>query len=127
MNFSDRLAEQIRLKNNPTVMGLDPKLEYIPASIMEKYFCLDADPFKAAADSILEFNKRLIDATFDIIPAVKPQLAYYEMYGPEGLRALYETISYAREKGLLVIADGKRNDIGSTAEAYAAAYLVEQI
>jgi orotidine-5'-phosphate decarboxylase len=123
MNFSDRLAEQIRLKNNPTVMGLDPRLEYIPASIKEKHFSGKTDPLKAAADSILEFNKKLIDATYDIIPAVKPQLAYYEMYGPEGLRALYETILYAREKGLLVISDGKRNDIGSTAEAYAAAYL----
>jgi orotidine-5'-phosphate decarboxylase len=123
MNFSDKLAEQIRLKNNPTVMGLDPKLEYIPASIKDKHYSKNTEAFKAAADSILEFNKRLIDATFDIIPAVKPQLAYYEMYGPEGLRAFYKTVSYAKEKGLLVIADGKRNDIGSTAEAYAAAYL----
>lgn len=123
MNFSDRLAEQIRLKNNPTVMGLDPKLEYIPASIMERYFTGNADPFKAAAGSIIEFNKKLIDAVHDMIPAVKPQLAYYEMYGTEGIRAFNETVSYAKEKGLLVIADGKRNDIGSTAEAYAAAYL----
>lgn len=125
MNFSDRLAEQIRIKDNPTVMGLDPKLEYIPVSIKEKHFSNGTEPFKAAAGSILEFNKKLIDATCDIIPAVKPQLAYYEMYGPEGLRAFYETVSYARKKGLMVIADGKRNDIGSTAEAYAAAYLGE--
>lgn len=125
MNFSDKLAEQVRIKNNPTVLGLDPKLEYIPASIKEKHFSKSTEPFIAAAGSILEFNKKLIDATFDIIPAVKPQLAYYEMYGPEGLRAFYETVSYARNKGLIVIADGKRNDIGSTAEAYAGAYLGE--
>lgn len=125
MNFSDRLAEQIRKKNNPTVMGLDPKLEYIPSSIKDRHFSGNADPFKAAAGSILEFNRRLIDAVHDIIPAVKPQLAYYEMYGTEGLRAFCETVSYAKGKGMIVIADGKRNDIGSTAEAYAAAYLGE--
>lgn len=123
MNFSDKLAEQIKLKKNPSILGLDPKLEYIPASIKEKNFLNNAESSKAAADSIVEFNKRLIDATFDIIPAIKPQLAYYEMYGLEGLRAFYETVGYAKEKGLLVIADGKRNDIGTTAEAYAAAYL----
>lgn len=125
MNFSDRLAEQIKLKNNPTVMGLDPKLEYIPASIKEKHFSEEKEVSRAAAKSIIKFNKRLIDATFDIIPAIKPQLAYYEMYGLEGLRAFYETVAYAKEKGLLVIVDGKRNDIGTTAEAYATAYLGE--
>ncbi|MGI6084571.1 MAG: orotidine-5'-phosphate decarboxylase [Acetivibrionales bacterium] len=123
MNFSDKLAQQIRLKNNPSVLGLDPKLEYIPASIKEKFFTGNADSKKAAADSIIEFNKKLINALCDIIPAIKPQLAYYEMYGTEGIRAFYETIGYAKEKGLLVVADGKRNDIGTTAQAYAAAYL----
>lgn len=123
MNFSDMLAEQIKLKNNPTVLGLDPKLEYIPTSIKEKHFLNNTEYSIAAADSIIEFNKRLIDSTFDIIPAIKPQLAYYEMYGLEGIRAFYETVGYAKGKGLLVIADGKRNDIGTTAEAYATAYL----
>jgi len=123
MNFSDKLAHQIQLKNNPSVLGLDPKLEYIPASIKEKYFVNNVSFQKAAADCIIEFNKRLIDALYEVIPAVKPQLAYYEMYGIEGIRAFYETIRYAKEKGLLVIADGKRNDIGTTAQAYAAAYL----
>jgi len=123
MNFSDKLAKQIKLKNNPSVLGLDPKLEYIPASIKEKYFVKNVNYQKAAAECIIEFNKRLIDALYDVIPAVKPQLAYYEMYGIEGIRAFNETIGYAKEKGLLVIADGKRNDIGTTAQAYAAAYL----
>jgi len=123
MNFSDKLAKQIKLKNNPSVLGLDPKLEYIPESIKKKYFVKNVSYQKAAADCIIEFNKRLIDALYEVIPAIKPQLAYYEMYGIEGIRAFYETISYAKEKGLLVIADGKRNDIGTTAQAYAAAYL----
>ena len=123
MNFSDKLANQIKLKNNPSVLGLDPKLEYIPESIKKKYFVENVSYQKAAADCIIEFNRRLIDALHEVIPAVKPQLAYYEMYGTEGIRAFYDTIRYAREKGLLVIADGKRNDIGTTAQAYASAYL----
>lgn len=123
MNFSDRLEKAIKKKNNPSVLGLDPRLEYIPASIREKCRIEADNDFQAAARSILEFNKRLIDATCDIIPAIKPQAAYYEMYGPDGLWALKETIAYGREKGLMVIADGKRNDIGSTAEAYSAAFL----
>lgn len=123
MNFSDKLTELIKQKNNPSVLGLDPKLEYIPESIKNKYFNNYDAPGKAVAGSIVEFNKRLIDALYDIIPAVKPQLAYYEMYGIDGINAFYETVAYAKEKGLLVIADGKRNDIGTTAQAYAKAYL----
>ena len=80
--------------------------------------------FKAAAEAILEFNKGLMDALCDLVPAVKPQSAYYEMYGLEGIRAYYETIRYAKEKGFYVIADGKRNDIGSTSDAYATAFMV---
>ncbi len=123
MHFSDKLAEKVLKKKNPSVLGLDPKLEYIPDSIKKKAFEENACKKKAAAQSIVEFNRRLIDAVYDIIPAIKPQLAYYEMYGLEGLWALDETIRYAKSKDLLVIADGKRNDIGTTAEAYAAAYL----
>lgn len=123
MSFSDKLAEQVLLKKNPSVLGLDPKLEYIPDSIKLKAFEENACKRKAAAQSIVEFNKRLIDAVYDIIPAIKPQLAYYEMYGLEGLWAFSETIQYAKSKNLLVIADGKRNDIGTTAEAYASAYV----
>lgn len=125
--FIDRLMEKVIKLQNPTVMGLDPKLEYIPLSIRKKNLELYGNTFKAASESILEFNKRLIDAVADIIPAIKPQLAYYEMYGTDGLRAFEETVRYGHEKGLLVIADGKRNDIGSTSEAYSRAYLGETL
>lgn len=123
MNFSDKLAEQVLKKRNPSILGLDPKLEFIPDSIKKKAFEENDCKRKAAAQSIVEFNTRLMDAVYDIIPAIKPQLAYYEMYGAEGLWAFYETVRYAKSKNLLVIADGKRNDIGPTAEAYASAYL----
>lgn len=120
----NRLCELIIEKQNPTVMGLDPKLDYIPERIKtaarEQY---PDDQFAAAADALLMFNKELMDATADLVAAVKPQVAYYEMYGWQGMRAYAETISYAKEKGFYVIADVKRNDIGSTAEAYSAAYL----
>ncbi|MEN6315298.1 MAG: orotidine-5'-phosphate decarboxylase [Clostridiaceae bacterium] len=121
--FIDRLVENIKKLDNPTVVGLDPKLEYIPGSIREKAFKEHGAGLEGAAGAVIQFNRKLIDAVSDIVPAVKPQLAYYEMYGPEGMRAFNETCAYARKKGLLVIADGKRNDIGSTAEAYSAAYL----
>ena len=119
----DILIEKIKEKKNPSVIGLDPKLEYVPNYIKKKNFTEHGNSLKAAAESILDFNKGLIDELYDIIPAVKPQSAYYEMYGFEGVRVLYETIKYAKEKGLYVITDVKRNDIGSTAEAYSAAYL----
>lgn len=123
MHFSDRLAKAIREKHNPTVMGLDPKLEYIPEALRFQAAKVSGNAFQAAAESIVAYNFALIDAVADIIPAVKPQLAYYEWIGAEGLRAFDLTCRYAREKGLLVIADGKRNDIGSTAEAYSGAFL----
>lgn len=123
--FIDRLIESIKEKNNPTVVGLDPKLEYLPAFIREKAFKEYGINLKGAAQAILQFNKQLLDAVYDQIPAVKPQLAYYEMYGTEGMIAFDETCKYAKSKGLLVIADGKRNDIGTTAEAYSKAFLGE--
>lgn len=123
--FIDRLISSIKKLDNPTVVGLDPKPEYIPAQIREKAFREYGTGLEGAAGAILQFNKKLIDAVYDIVPAVKPQLAYYETYGPEGMKAFAETCVYARSKGLLVIADGKRNDIGSTAEAYSAAFLGE--
>jgi len=119
-NFADRLAGKIKEMNNPTVLGLDPKLDYVPAFIRDKWARGESNAQIASARAILEFNKALIDATCDIIPAVKPQFAYYEMYGIEGLRILKETIDHARAKGMIVIADAKRNDIGATAQAYAA-------
>lgn len=121
--FIDRLISSIKRLDNPTVVGLDPKLEYMPAYIRESAFKEHGAGLKGVAEAVIRFNKKLIDAVYDIVPAVKPQLAYYEMYGLEGIRAFVETCAYARSKGLLVIADGKRNDIGSTAEAYSTAFL----
>ena len=119
----DRLIEKIAEKQNPTVAGLDPKLDYVPEYIKQKAFSEHGETLKGAAEALLEFNKGLIDAICDIVPAVKPQAAYYEMYGYEGVKVLYETQDYARSKGMFIITDGKRNDIGSTMESYAAAHL----
>lgn len=119
----DRLIDAIRAKNNPTVAGLDPKLSFVPDFIKQESFSKYGNTLEAAADALLTFNKGLIDALCDIVPAVKPQCAYYEMYGWQGVKALHDTIAYAKEKGLFVITDGKRNDIGTTMEAYAAAHL----
>jgi len=122
MSF-DRLISKIIETQNPTVLGLDPKLDYIPADLKEEAYKLHGKTLEGAADALLRFNKALIDAIYDIVPAVKPQVAYYEMYGWQGVRALAETISYAQSKGLFVIADCKRNDIGATMEAYSKAWL----
>ena len=119
----DRLIEKIEQTQNPSVAGLDPKLDYVPEFIREKCFEKYGETLKGAAKAIYEFNKGLIDALYDIVPAVKPQAAYYEMYGPAGMKALCKTQEYARSKGMYVITDGKRNDIGSTMDAYAAAHL----
>ncbi len=121
----DLLIKKIIEKNNPSVAGLDPKMDFIPEFIKEKAFEQYGKTLKGAAEAILEFNKGLIDGFCDIVPAVKPQSAYYEMYGLEGLRAMDETIKYAKSKGLYVILDVKRNDIGTTAQAYSNAYLGE--
>ena len=119
-NFADDLARKISEFDNPTVMGLDPRLEYIPESIRDKWMKeLAPDAELAAAMAIYEFNTTLIDAVCDIVPAIKPQFAYYEMYGVTGIDTLKKTIAYAKSKGMIVIADAKRNDIGSTATAYA--------
>ncbi|MCH5324653.1 MAG: orotidine-5'-phosphate decarboxylase [Eubacterium sp.] len=122
MSF-DRLAEAICAKQNPTVAGLDPKLEYVPEYIKEKAFNKYGETLKGAAKALLEYNKGLIDALYEIVPAVKPQAAYYEMYGYHGVKTLYKTQEYAKSRGMYVITDGKRNDIGSTMEAYAAGHL----
>ena len=119
----DRLIEKIEQTQNPSVAGLDPKLDYVPAFIKDKCFEKYGETLKGAAKALYEFNKGLIDALYDIVPAVKPQAAYYEMYGTAGVKALYKTQEYARSKGMYVITDGKRNDIGTTMEAYATAHL----
>lgn len=121
----DKLIRAIIAKKNPTVVGLDPKLDFIPAEMLEQARQGARDTFAAAGEALWLFNKAIIDCTYDLVPAVKPQSAYYEMYGIAGLKALSRTIDYAREKGLYVILDAKRGDIGTTAEAYSAAYLGE--
>jgi len=118
----DLLIEKIRAKNNPTVAGLDPKIEYVPRYIIDKNYSIYGKNIKTVIESIFEFNKGLIDALCDIVPAVKPQSAYYEMLGYHGAKLLDRTVQYAKEKGLYVICDVKRNDIGSTAAAYAEGY-----
>ena len=122
MSF-DRLIGKIIETQNPTVVGLDPKLEYIPEFIKKKCFKKYGSGFKGAAAAIYKYNKAIIDEIYDIVPAIKPQSAYYEMYGWQGVRCLYKTIRYAQKKGMFVMVDGKRNDIGATMEAYSAAYL----
>lgn len=119
----DRLIENIVKTQNPSVVGLDPKLDYVPEYIKEKKFKKYGKTLKGAAKAIWEFNKEIIDEIHDICPAIKPQAAYYEMYGYEGVKTLYKTIQYAKEKGMFVMTDGKRNDIGATMEAYATAHL----
>ncbi len=122
MSF-DRLITKIIETKNPTVVGLDPKLEYVPEFIKEDCFQKYGETLEAASKAIYQFNKAIIDEIYDIVPAIKPQAAYYEMYGYNGVKTLEKTISYAHEKGMFVITDGKRNDIGATMEAYTAAHL----
>lgn len=123
-HFGDRLMAEVKAKGTPICVGLDPRLENVPEFIKEKYVKqFPKHPLTAAAESLIEFNKGIIDAVKDLVPVVKPQIAFYEQYGHAGMRAFEETLWYAREQGLLTIADIKRGDIGSTAEAYAKAFL----
>ena len=119
MNAIDNLIRKIKETNNPTVMGLDPRYEMIPECVRNKY----DQTLEGACKAILEYNKALIDATYDVIPAVKPQVAFYEMFGIDGIKVFNETCKYAKEKGMVVIADAKRGDIGSTAQGYSNAFL----
>ena len=118
-NAMDKLINKIKETNNPTVMGLDPRYEMIPEFIRNKY----EKNIEGACKAILEFNKGLIDSIEGIVPAVKPQIAFYEMFGIEGIKVFNETCKYASENGMIVIADAKRGDIGSTAEGYSNAFL----
>lgn len=119
----DRLIQRILEKKNPTAVGLDTCLDYLPGFMVEKYRTSGKLDFHGAAQAILEYNKNIVDSVCDLVPAVKIQAAYYELYGVEGMKAFYETIQYAKEKGMVVIGDVKRNDIGPTAKAYSNAYL----
>ena len=118
-NAMDKLISKIKETNNPTVMGLDPRYEMIPEFIRNKY----EKNLEGACKAIVEYNKGLIDSVCDIVPAIKPQIAFYEIFGIEGIKALNETCKYAKEKDMVVIADVKRGDIGSTAEGYSNAFL----
>lgn len=117
----DELIERIKVMGNPTVMGLDPRYELIPDEIKNKY----DDSNSGICKACLEFNKGLIESVCGIIPAVKPQAAFYEALGLEGMEVLKQTCEYAKSKGMMVILDAKRGDIGSTSKAYSKAYLEE--
>ncbi len=121
--FADRLCSAVERKASPVVVGLDPKLEHLPDFLRQACQAAYGATPRAAAEALWHYNRTIIDAVYDLVPAVKPQLAFYERYGVEGIRAFVRTVRYAREAGLLVFADGKRNDMGSTAELYADAFL----
>ncbi len=118
--ITDRLIEKIIDLQNPTCVGLDTLFDYLPDDMKA-----GVTTFEGVAERVFDFNKKLIDTLYDIIPSVKVQIAYYEMYGVAGMKAYEETLKYAAEKDLVVIADAKRNDIGSTASCYAKTFLGE--
>ncbi|MCH5280737.1 MAG: orotidine-5'-phosphate decarboxylase [Lachnospiraceae bacterium] len=119
----NRLVSKIKQTNAPIVVGLDPTLKYIPKHIMDKAIQEQGETLEAAAEAVWQFNKGIVDAVSDLIPAVKPQIAMYEQFGIPGLMAFARTVSYCKEKGLVVIGDVKRGDIGSTSGAYATGHL----
>ena len=119
----NKLVEKIQKTNAPIVVGLDPMLDYVPQHLLTKAFEEFGETTKAVGEAIWEYNKAIIDATYDLIPSVKPQIAMYEQFGIDGLIAFQKTVDYAKEKGLVVIGDVKRGDIGSTSAAYATAHL----
>ncbi len=119
----DKLIEKIQTLENPTVVGLDPRMQMIPESIREETFAAHGKGAEGAAAAFYRFNQMIIDAVWDLIPAVKPQIAMYEQLGAAGILAFIDTVAYAKSKGLIVIGDIKRSDIASTAEAYAIAHI----
>jgi orotidine-5'-phosphate decarboxylase len=119
-HFADRLAAAIQRRGNPVMVGLDPRYESLPARLRAD---LDAHDFAGVAQAYLSFCRDVIDVVAPLVAVVKPQAAFFEQLGPPGMTALGEVIAYARGEGLLVVVDGKRNDIGTTATAYAEAYL----
>ena len=119
----NRLIEKISQTQAPVVVGLDPMLSMVPEHILSKAYSEKGENLEGASEAIWQFNKGIIDATYDLIPAVKPQIAMYEQFGIEGLKVFQKTVDYSRQKGLVVIGDVKRGDIGSTSEAYAIGHL----
>lgn len=118
-----QLIEKIQKTKAPVCVGLDPMLSYIPEHIKERAWGEYGETLKGAAEAVWQYNKEIVDHTYDLIPAVKPQIAMYEQFGIEGLKVYKRTVDYCREKGLVVIGDVKRGDIGSTSAAYAAGHL----
>ena len=119
----NKLISNIRKTNAPIVVGLDPMLNYIPEHIQKKAFAEFGETLEGAAEAIWQYNKGIVDATYDLIPAVKPQIAMYEQFGIPGLIAYKKTVEYCKSKDLVVIGDIKRGDIGSTSAAYAVGHL----
>lgn len=117
------LTEKIKKLQAPIVVGLDPTMKFVPEYMKKQAFAEYGETLKGAAAAILAYNKGIVDAVCDLVPAVKPQIAMYEQFGIEGLIAFQKTVAYCKEKGLVVIGDIKRGDIGSTSEAYAVAHL----
>lgn len=119
----DKLIQKIQKTGAPVVVGLDPTMKFVPDHIRKAAFDEMGETLEGAAEAVWQFNKAIVDSTCDLIPAVKPQIAMYEQFGIPGLAAFKRTVDYCREKGLVVIGDVKRGDIGSTSAAYAAAHL----
>jgi orotidine-5'-phosphate decarboxylase len=122
-NFADKLIERVNERQNPSIVGLDPTFANLPEPLKNEQKAKYGENFTAIGASLFEFNRRIIDAVAGTVPIVKPQIAFYEKYGLAGMRAFANTCKYARKRKLLVIGDVKRNDIGSTAQAYSEAYL----
>ncbi|MDD6810358.1 MAG: orotidine-5'-phosphate decarboxylase [Lachnospiraceae bacterium] len=119
----NKLISNIQKTGAPIVVGLDPMLKYVPEHIQKQAFAEYGETLKGAAEAIWLYNKEIVDHVYDLISAVKPQIAMYEQFGIEGLIAFQKTVNYCKEKGLVVIGDIKRGDIGSTSEAYAVGHL----
>lgn len=119
----NKLVKKIQTLEAPIVVGLDPMLSYVPEHVQKKAFDEYGETLKGAGEAIFAYNKAIIDATYDLIPAVKPQIAMYEQFGIEGLIAFHKTCEYAKSKDLVIIGDIKRGDIGSTSAAYAVGHV----
>ena len=119
----NKLVSKIKQTNAPIVVGLDPMLKYVPEHIKKEAFKEYGETLQGAAEAIWQYNKAIVDAVYDLIPAVKPQIAMYEQFGIEGLMAFKKTVDYCKSKDLVVVGDIKRGDIGSTSEAYAVGHL----
>ncbi len=119
----NKLVAEIQKKDAPVVVGLDPMLGYVPEHLTKKAFEEFGETLEGAAEAIWQYNKGIVDAVYDLIPAVKPQIAMYEQFGIPGMIAFKKTVDYCKEKGLVVIGDIKRGDIGSTSTAYAVGHL----